>query len=326
MSNFQSINPTKRISAFSPLAQATEGCTERGGVRWVIGFALALILLLSLPSAASALAQDHYAAKLTIAFAGVEIQRTDTTEWLPLPLGAETPFNVGDTLRTDDHGRAYLEFQEDGQILVLPRSTYQLVEFAYMPDLHLSARMTGQFVQKLAGEVGAYHLETPRLVITKTSALLAVWDRDGSPAAVTSADGTARTKIAGAEFTVSSGQGLLLKQADTPIVNDLALPLTAPHLEGELFGCPGTIHTINNFNINIRNGIGSGVIGNVPNDSVVRVMGTNRNRSWYRIQIFSGFGWIQADLVQSACSELSVLPETSSENELHPQQAAGYLK
>ncbi|MEO8394953.1 MAG: hypothetical protein ABI700_18295 [Chloroflexota bacterium] len=280
----------------------------------VVGFALILILLVSLPSAASAFAQeDHYAAKLTIAFAGVEIQRTGTTEWLPLPLGAETPFNVGDSLRTGDTGRAYLEFQTDGQLLVLPRSTYQLIEFAYAPDLHLSAKMTGQFVQKLTGQVGVYHLETPRLVITQASALLAVWDRDGSPASITSADGTARTEIESQQFTVSRGQGLLLKQADTPIINDLALPLTAPHLEGELFGCPGTIHTINNLNINIRNGIGSDVIGNAPNDSVVRVMGTNRNKSWYRIQIFSGFGWIQADLVQSACTALSVLPENSYE-------------
>jgi len=296
LSNFQSIQLTKGIRSRALLS---------------LSLTLGLLLLLSLPGARSAFAQDHFAAKLTIAFEGVEVQRSGTTDWLPLPLGAETAFNVGDSLHTGDHGRAYLEFQTDGQVLILPRSTYQLIEFAYSPNLHLSAKMSGNLVQKLSGTVDAYRLETPRLTITQTSALLAVWDRDGSPASVTSADGTAQTTVGGKEFTVSNGQGLLLK--DTPVVVNVPLPLTEPHLEGALDGCPGTIHTNHDQNINIHTGIDSDIIGNAPNDSVVRVMGTNHNQSWYRIQIFSGFGWIQADLVRSACSGLPVLPETSYE-------------
>jgi hypothetical protein len=270
-------------------------------------------MLLGLQGTDRVSAQDHFAAKLTIAFAGVEIQRTSTTEWLPLPLGAETPFNVGDTLRTGNQGRAYLEFQQDGGVLVLPRSTYQLVEFAYSPGLNLSANLNGQIIQNLTGKVDDYRLETARLAVTQTSTLLAVWDREESPASVTSAEGTALATIADQQFTINAGQGLLVRPPDAPIVSDLALPLTGPHLEGELYGCPGTIHTINDLNINIRTGIGSDVIGNAPNDSVVKVMATNHNKSWYRIQIFSGFGWIQADLVRSACTDLLVLPENSYE-------------
>lgn len=295
MSNYPSSHPTNRFRVF------------------LISLALSLLLILSLQGASRAAAQDHYAAKLTISFAGVELQRTGTTDWLPLPLGAETAFNVGDTLRTGDHGRAYLEFQEDGQLLVLPRSTYQLVEFAYSPNLHLSAKLTGQIDQNLTSKVDAYRLETPRLLVTQTSALLAVWDRDDAPASITSAKGTALVTVADKQFTVNEGQGLLVRSPDAPVVSDLALPLTEPHLEGQLYGCPGMIHTIDNLNINIRTGIQGGVIGNAPGNSVVKVMATNQAKSWYRIQIFSGFGWIQADLVQTACTGLTVLPENSYE-------------
>ncbi len=259
--------------------------------------------------------QPHYAALLTVTHDGLEIRRAGTTDWLPLSIDAQAPFNTGDALRTDNYGRAYLSFLQDSSILVLPRSTFELVEFTYSPNLNLSIRMTGHAIQALNTETGLYRLETPRLVINSPSTLLAVWDHENEPSAVTTAKGDLKVSIGSEEFTVKEGQGLFDNQINRPAVADLNMPLTAPHLEGELLGCPGEIQTVDDLNINIRVGTGfqSDVIGSIANKSVVRVMATNEHNTWYRIQAFSGFGWIRQSLVKSACENLPVLPDNSRE-------------
>ncbi len=275
--------------------------------------AVGIVILLM--SAFSVHAQTpSYAALLTITHSGVEIRRANTEAWVALPENSESPFGVGDVLRTDETGRALLTFLDQIDLLILPESTYELLEFGN----ELDARINGYAVQRQTQtpRFRAYRLEvmgSAPLVVTSPAAWLAVW-----PDVVTVAEGEAKIITNDVEHTVTAGEGIRAVPGGEPDITPLESPLNAARLVGLLDGCPGEMDTVNNLNVNVRFGsdLRQGVIGNIPNATPVSVMGVNLSGTWYRIQAFSGFGWVQQPLVANTCADLPILPDDQFERSI----------
>jgi Bacterial SH3 domain len=279
---------------------------------WVSGLLVVMLqLAFALPLRANS---TSFAARLAITHSGVEIRRVNTGAWLPLPENSESPFGPGDMLRTDESGRALLTFLDQIDLLILPESTYELLDFT--PDI--SARITGHAVHRQTQglQIGAYRLEiigTAPLVVTRPAEWFAVW-----PDVLTVAEGEAEVAANEASRTVAAGQGIRVAPGAESDISPLESPLNAARLIGLLDGCPGEMDTVNNLNVNVRFGsdLQLGVIGNIPNATPVSVMGVNQSGNWYRIQAFSGFGWVQQPLVANACSDLPILPDDQSERSI----------
>lgn len=272
---------------------------------------IAICCLMALLMGAFSVHAQSYAAVLTITRSGVEVRRANTEAWLPLPVNSESPFGAGDMLRTNETGRALLTFLDEIEVLILPESSYELLDFGEA----LSARIAGYAVQRGTLD-SAYRLEvagsTP-FVVTRPAAWFAVW-----PDVITVAEGTAEIIANDAALSVAAGQGMRVTPLREPNIAPLESPLNDARLVGLLDGCPGEMNTVNNLNVNVRFGsdFGQGVIGNIPNRTPVSVMGVNLSGTWYRIQAFSGFGWVQQPLVANTCVDLPILPDNQYERSI----------
>lgn len=280
--------------------------------------AILLCLLLPLNSQAQ---ETGYAAILRIIHADVEIQRANTTEWLPLSSNSEAPLGAGDKLRTNTAGRALLTFLEDVTILILPDTTLEILAFDQMADgsLKLSMHIQGQVIQQttINTEFELFQLEANQITVTSPAELFAVWTQDEQMSVLTVAQGEAAVQIGESPFLVTQGQGIRATASNDADIASLDPPLNAARLIGLLDGCPGRTQTTGDLNINVRVGPGfdSTVIGSIPDEQVVQVMGVNRFGTWYRIQAFSGFGWIQMPLVLNSCVDLpAILSNTVEHN------------
>ncbi|MEM6283180.1 MAG: hypothetical protein AAF787_13375, partial [Chloroflexota bacterium] len=89
-------------------------------------FALIIFFCLLMPVAVAA--QDdvqEVAALLTVTHPGVEVRRVNTEAWIALSQGAVTIFGTGDSVRTDETGRALISTDEN-TLLILPTSEFAL--------------------------------------------------------------------------------------------------------------------------------------------------------------------------------------------------------
>lgn len=258
--------------------------------------------------------QEQIAAVLRVTRQELTLQRANTEAWLPLRQGTEAPFGAGDTLRTTDTGRALLTVADTFDILILPSST-----------LTLNNLRTGEFSARLESGIAIIHtsaqaniasfaLDSAHFTVTMPAPLMAIWSDAERNSSILVAAGSADVQSNAQTFTVEANQGFLAGSSANGIIAELDMPLTAAHLEGELFGCPGVIQTDGlNINVRVAPGLESTVIGNIKNNSEIRLMGMNAFNSWYRIQAFSGFGWVQKALVKTECQDLPTLPRGFSE-------------
>lgn len=282
-------------------------------------YCLFIACIVSLIPLFSAKSEEHYAALLTVTHAGVQMMRENTAQWLDLPSGSEAPFGIGDAVKTDEEGRAIIIFQDAINVLILPRSTYTIIDFRVDKGLYLSAKLDGDMLQQVfsGSSIRAYSLVTPVLTVVQPAQWMGIWSRGGEAGAAVVAEGEGgiEANATGEGFSLSSGGGVRLEAEGEGTFATIEAPLTAPHLEGHLKGCPGKIQTAKELNLNVRVGPGFSytVIGNIDNNAFVQLMGISEFNTWYRIQAFSGFGWVRRELVQSNCDSLPVLPTGSRE-------------
>ncbi|MEL6273342.1 MAG: SH3 domain-containing protein, partial [Chloroflexota bacterium] len=285
----------------------------------------------------TALAQDDVqdvAALLTVTYPGVEVRRVDTDAWIALSQGAVTPFGTGDSVRTDETGRALISFGDDSDILVLPAGQFNFGEVNSTPEGILAqiGVITGQLIIQ-ARENTFADLSVAldwELARTYSQAII----QDGFSAV---SDHRQTTPIhvslkqfdAAALYVVAEGQmgfvgetafanftegnaGAYGRPPDADNLSSIEFPFNVAQVEGELYGCPGTV-TTDGRDLNARNGPGTANVqyGQFPNGADVFVMGLVESGGWYRVQYRSGFGWVQrlaVDLMDPDC-ELATLPD-----------------
>ena len=133
------------------------------------------LLALLLIGVFSSQAQANLAAVLRVTFPGVEIRRANTERWIELQEDAIAPLGIGDTLRTDESGRAYLTFADDIELLVMPLSTYEITQFE-MTDgvLMLHATLDGHAIGRTldTDEILEYVLDIGRFSVHDPQAQL----------------------------------------------------------------------------------------------------------------------------------------------------------
>jgi len=287
-----------------------------------VGRGIALLAFLLLFSVSGGSAQDSgYAAVLRINFTGVEVRLANTEEWLSLPPNAETPLGPGDSIRTNGTGRAMLTFLDEIEVFVLPDTTLDLLTFGESADgLAVSARLIGHTIQRVhsGGEITSFQIESSLLTVTSPAELFAVWAQDDQIAVVTVAQGQAEVSAHDQVLPVAAGGGIRVSPPDRIDEMDLGTPLNAARLIGLLDGCPGAMQTSEGVNVNVRVGpdIDSTVIGNIADEEPVRLLAIAEYAGWYRIQAFSGFGWVQNRLVDNDCEDLIVLPSITVEHNI----------
>ncbi len=268
-----------------------------------------------------AVRSDELAAVLQITQAGVQLKLANTNQWLPLPASAETPISKGDKVRTDGFGRAFIYFPDAVDVFLLPNSTLKIVTFEQLEDgVQLSMRLDGHIIQQNAPDTmfDSFALETTTLTVTQPAEHFSVWAQADDLSVVTVAEGNAEVVADETRWQLAQGEGIRTSTSADPVVLALAPPLSPARLIGFADGCLGRTQSANNLNINVRTapGLDSVVIGNLPDDQPVQVVGINHFKTWYRVQVFNGFGWMQTLLVETDCLDIPVMSAGTSERNM----------
>lgn len=282
-----------------------------------------LLLFSGLNTQAQDASVNKLAALLTIHYPDVRVRLVATEQWLPLPLDAVTPLTAGDSIQTDEQGRALLTFEDLFEIVLLPDSTLTLDKFYRETDgrLIFAASLEGHALQRslaLPDDL-VYALNAGGATVNQPATQFGVWSSFEAATIVTVTAGSAEMTAADEFLTIATGQAFYMLDDDAPEILPLDAPFNAARLIGETFGCPGSVDTGAAASLNVRVGPGLGytIIGYIPNGGSVRVVGMNESGTWLRVQKYSGFAWIDALAVKHQCEGLPVYPnlhvETNTE-------------
>jgi hypothetical protein len=270
------------------------------------------LILVALLIAATVQAQLPYSAALRVLNVGVEFRRLNTEAWERVRQHAEMPFGAGDVLRLNDEGRALITFADGVELLVLPHGELEILQFEQAGDtLTLRLRFSGQAAGAVTdpARFSQFEIETAQGVVTQPAQHFAL-QVDESAARLIAAAGTAVFDAGGDTVSVSAGEGARITADGIETANYLASPMHFARLDSLLDACPGTARATERDSVNIRQGPGSGydIIGEVPNGAPVEIVATTPQRDRYRVRFLSGFGWVVADGIVTACADLPVLP------------------
>lgn len=284
---------------------------------------MSVILAVVWFSGSAARTQDEpYAAVLTVVREGVEIQRANTEAWLPLPQGAEAPFGAGDTLRTNEDGRARLALLNYMDIYILPLSTYQLTDATLSSGgLNFASQVeSGLAIHKPSLEAiwASVRLNAGALTITQPAALFGVWGDAARGGITTVAEGDLTVEVNGSTVEIGAGFGLYAPVEAAPTLLQLDGNLNAARLIGAIAGCPGIIDTVSGQNLNTRVGPNdqAWIVFSIPGQTPVQIMAANEANTWYRVQVLSGYGWVRRELIATDCVDLPTMPDDTREENI----------
>jgi hypothetical protein len=280
-------------------------------LRW---FPLVLVLLLL---QAPVSAQQPVAAVIQITFAGVQLQRANTEGWLPLPVDAQAPFGIGDTLRTDKTGRALITFVDAAQTLVMPGTEYKLEAFDQTDkqQINITARLLkGRTIQQIidASKVASYQVNLQHMTLQKPTALFATQVLPDASSDVIVAQGSLTASKGTDAVKIQAGNGL--RATDT--LGEIR-PITPPQgfsfLSVTSKTCVGTANATlpGEESVAVRIGPGEDYLnlGNIPNGSPVPVIGKAESGQRYLTPYLSSFGWMIANgIILSSCDTIPIVP------------------
>jgi hypothetical protein len=276
-----------------------------------------LLTLLNLP-VARAQTPTRLAATVRIVNPGVSLTLVNTLMARSLREDASLPLTAGDLLTTDPRGRALLTFGDTVQVLLLARSSLVVLENRLSSDdqLILRLRLDGHAVSTIARPAAALTLETSFASVTADDAHFAVWTDLERNLVVTVADGSV-TVLHSDSYTLSPGDALTADRLSAQINSFTSPPYNGARAFGLQSGCEARV-AVSGGRLNIRAGssVGYDIIGDLVDGATVRIMGITEDGLWYRIQRFSGFGWVLTSGVRAECPNLPALPNNSGEANL----------
>ncbi len=286
--------------------------------RIVIGVLLLFVVTLV---GAAPVAQGELAATLEVLSAGVEVQRVNTVNWIPVRV--EGIVGVGDVIRTDAAGRARVTFFADGtDTEILASTEYRINAFSGgETSFTLNAEvLVGQTVQRLNRLVDAnssYNIETPAMSLVARGTQFSIRVEANGRAAMLVQEGEVNADAATVESAAVVPSGFGVRAAAAAPVSDVVQATTFSELDAALDGCTGTLTTPDDVSINVRAGASRDFarLGFVDAASIGTLFGITASGDWYRIQFEGGFGWILSSDAQIAegCAGLRTFPDTYSE-------------
>jgi hypothetical protein len=277
-------------------------------------------LIIGLLLILTALRQDAAppaAAALRIIFEGVEVRRSNTDAWLPLRAGAQMAFGIGDALRTDLTGRAWVEF-EGARALVLPASIYTIRDL--QPDGVINAEIGGRAIHQIDQNGIVYRVfepltpgfnvraDSPALFATQARPFRSVPPLEalnrGAPSVIAVAASAERPiqimTFDRVEASFGAGEGVF-----SPIFSAPAPPQRLPGLlhfvEVEVAsvpqGCGALARPTVSPRLNARIGPSEQyrALGTIDFGTPLRIVGRTEDGRRYRVAYYSAYAWVAAD-------------------------------
>lgn len=239
----------------------------------------------------------------------VFFQRVNTDTEFLLSEGANAPFGIGDVIRTGQNGRVLITVNEDTQILVLPNSTYEIIDFSRDEAGHVSlgAQQEGIVLHDFnaSTEDFTYQLETSTFSISQAEGRFLVWAVPTGLQAVTVSTGTLTLEFDDNEYFITDNRGFAIEGFD--IVVPLSAPLHASQAVARSVNCQGIVDTGGSEGLRLRAGaaIDYQIVDVLADGQAVSIVGATENGLWYRLPFQTGFGWIYSDFIVGTCVNLS---------------------
>jgi len=275
-------------------------------------FLLVFGLLVQVPL----MAQEPLAAVLEITYAGVELKRANTDEWLPLPVGAQAPFGIGDSLRTGKTGRVLLSFDDAAQTLVMPLSEFQLQTFVKAADkMDLKAKLvSGRSIQQISdpSRFESYLVEMQHMTLQAPTALFATQVFADVSSDVIVAQGAVTAVKGDEQIELNAGSGIRAGETFGEVVN-LTPPQGFPFLAVGSDTCRALIQSTipGETSVSVRIGPGEGYLnlGNILNGTIIPILGVADEGGRYLTPYLSTYGWlIPSGVTLQSCNNLPLIP------------------
>ncbi len=262
-------------------------------------------------------AQQPVAAVVQITYAGVQLQRANTQNWLPLPVDAQAPFGIGDILRTDKTGRALITFADASQTLLLPGTEYQLEGFDQTDKqlVNITLRLLkGRSVQLITDttKIVSYRLDLQHMTIKQPTQLFATQVQPDSESDVIVAQGSLMVSKANAIVDLQAGSGLRAIDTLGEVIS-IAPPQGFSFLSVTSKTCRGIANATipGEESVAVRIGPGEDYLnlGNIPNGSQVAIVGKAETGKRYLTPFLSSFGWVIANGINvESCDTIPIVP------------------
>lgn len=249
------------------------------------------------------------AAAVRVAQPGVEIRLYNTEQWIALPENAVTPLAMGDQLRTDGSGRAYITFGEQAEVILLSDSIFLLTEFE--TDSSGTAVFAASIPQGIGLHrinQGRYHLQLNDFNLTSddtgAGSIFGIWAFASEPDTIIVQSGQVSVFEAEVPLKITAGEGI--RHGFPPTA--MQPPYNAARLEAQLDSCTGIVQAENAPNLIVRRSAGQGYepLTSLENGLEVALVGITESGFWTRIQVLTGFGWVQSLALESNCTDLTI--------------------
>lgn len=274
--------------------------------------ALILIALFMFSFLVTQAQSSDLAATLEVLDAGVEVQRVNTANWLPVQV--EAIVGVGDLIRTDATGRARITFFADGIDTELAANTeYRIVRFESSGEssFNLSVEViAGQTIQRIGRALDAnsnYDVTTPAMSLTARGTAFTIRVEESGRSGMLVTEG--EVEASGEEEATAQVPALFgIRGGVDGTLSDVVRATNFDELDAALDGCAATVTTPDDVSINVRQGPSreAEVIGLISAEDVKRFFGITESGSWYRIPFDGGFGWVLSStaVIEDGCAGL----------------------
>lgn len=269
-----------------------------------------VVLFTLLVTIVPAFAQDsgELAATLEVLSPSVEVLRVNTVNWIAVR--AEAIVGVGDTIRTNEAGRARVTFFADGtDTELLPNTEYRIERFegtneSFTLSVEVIVGQTTQRLARLLDATSSYNVTTPGMVLAARGTAFTIRVENSGRAAMLVTEGSVNAGQDSASADVPPEFGI--RAASGGGLSDVVRARTFDQLDAALDGCAAVITTPDDVRLNVR--IGAGLdfarIGTIDAADVTNLIGASGQ--WYRIPYQDGFGWILSTTakIEEGCAGL----------------------
>lgn len=285
---------------------------------FIILITFSLLLSITLFVEAQSERATERAATLEVLSAGVEVKRGNTVDWLPVI--KEGIVGVGDTIRTDETGRARITYFRDGtDTEILPNTEYRIAQFTGTEDsftLEVEV-LIGQTIQRLARLLetdSTYDVDTPGMELAARGTQFAIRVETSGRSAMLVSEGA--VEAANDDAPQDSAEvpvGFGIRAAVDETLSDVVRASTFAELDAALDGCAATLTTPDDVRLNVRGGPSRDfpVIGSVDAAEVTLLTGQTETSGWYRIIFDNQYAWILSStaVVDRNCAGLRIFPD-----------------
>jgi hypothetical protein len=278
--------------------------------RWWSSPSRNLFFFLIFTAIATASAQDGLALSARIVNPDVSYSIVSAARNFVLREDAIIALAAGDTMETSRTGRAYLRMGDALEVLVLPSTRIEIVASLTIAtdNARLNIGVDGNAIFRFndaSQQSVALSITTEQRTFRANEGWFALWSNLEGGDVVTVASGSVDVVTATDTQTIRVEEGMLARDGSIRIVA-MEPPYNGSRLVGIADGCNGRVNSVlPNLNIRAGTTLGYAEIGFVNDGASLRLIGQTVDGLWYRIQRFSGFGWVLANAIETDC----VLPE-----------------